>query len=118
LKNSLALRFIANPGQKLEKITMHLSATDIKTLAAALATPVAEALAERLSNSVFDMRYLRVEEAAVYLRVSPALLNKLRSKGPGVDSAKKLPFIKIGEAVVYDREDLDRWLEKNKQVIA
>lgn len=46
-----------------------------------------------------------VEAAAAYTGLSVAYLNKLRTTGGGAI------FIKIGRRVVYDREDLDAWLD-------
>ncbi|MFA5811060.1 MAG: helix-turn-helix domain-containing protein [bacterium] len=56
-----------------------------------------------------DKRYLRTPEAATYLRLSEATLNKDRwSRLLGI------PFIKAGRAILYDRDDLDSWLGKLK----
>lgn len=48
---------------------------------------------------------MRAKEAAEYLRVSIALLAKLRSAGGGPNYAK--PSARL---VLYDRRDLDAWL--------
>lgn len=50
------------------------------------------------------MQFLRAVEAAEYLRSSTSTLAKLRLTGNGP------PFIKIGRAVRYRRDDLDKWM--------
>ncbi len=47
--------------------------------------------------------------AADYLKVSPSKLEKLRCYGGGPK------FYKIGRRIVYDRQDLDIWLEPLKR---
>ena len=53
-------------------------------------------------------RWLRTPEAAAYIGHGKSTLDKLRVTGGGP------PFVKRGAAVVYDRADLDRWLEERK----
>jgi len=48
---------------------------------------------------------LRTPEAARYLGLAPATLEKLRLTKDGP------PFIRVGRAVIYDPRDLDTWLE-------
>lgn len=52
---------------------------------------------------------LRTPDAAHYVGKSVSSLEKLRLTGGGP------LFIKIGRTVVYDPEDLDRWLAANKR---
>ena len=47
-------------------------------------------------------KYLDVAGAAAYLAISTSYLSKLVSR-------KKIPFIKLGRRVVFDRILLDRW---------
>jgi hypothetical protein len=49
---------------------------------------------------------MRATEAAIYLRMAPSTLAKLRCYGGGPRFAKAGPRL-----VVYDRSDLDAWLE-------
>lgn len=57
------------------------------------------------------LRWMRVEEAAQYLRVSTDFLNKARqTKNPNI------PFSRIGSRVVYDRLALDEFLKSLEQV--
>lgn len=57
------------------------------------------------------LRWMRVEEAAQYLRVSTDFLNKARqTKNPNI------PFSRIGSRIVYDRFALDEFLKSLEQV--
>lgn len=57
------------------------------------------------------LRWMRVEEAAQYLRVSTDFLNKARqTKNPNI------PFSRIGSRIVYDRVALDEFLKSLEQV--
>ena len=49
-------------------------------------------------------RCLSKEQAALYLGIGVTLLNEL-----GV------PFVKLGRRCVYDKIDLDKWLDEYKQ---
>lgn len=58
------------------------------------------------------MKYYSVKNAAKYLQVSESFLNKNR-----VTKLQSLPYIKLGKKVIYDKEDLDKFLERrNKSV--
>ena len=52
---------------------------------------------------------LDTEEAAAYLRLSPKTLVKNRCIGGSP------PFFKAGRRVIYDRADLDRWLDERRR---
>lgn len=54
------------------------------------------------------MANVRVREAADYLGVSKSFLDKARCYGGGP------VFARLGVAVVYSTEDLDRWLASRK----
>ena len=62
-----------------------------------------------MCSELMESRRLRTEAAAAYLGVSSSWLEKarLRSDGP--------IFSKIGRAVVYDTDNLDRWLRENER---
>lgn len=47
--------------------------------------------------------------AAEYVGLSPATLETMRVRGGGP------VFVKLGARVVYQREDLNRWLEERKR---
>jgi predicted DNA-binding transcriptional regulator AlpA len=54
-------------------------------------------------------QFLRVREAAAFVGLSSATLNKLRCVGGGP------VFHKAGRAVIYDRDDLTAWLRALKK---
>ena len=54
---------------------------------------------------------MTVDEAAIYLGMSAAFLNKLRSLGGGPTYAK------FGRLVRYMAKDLDAWVEASKRTI-
>lgn len=64
-------------------------------------------------------RALRTIEAARYLGVSASLLRKLRSRGPD-DPGRPGPLcIKLSpNLVVYEIDELDRWLESRRDTPA
>lgn len=53
-------------------------------------------------------RWLRVRDAANHLGMGVSTLNKMRLTGGGPR------FAKHSSIVLYDRADLDRWLEERK----
>jgi predicted DNA-binding transcriptional regulator AlpA len=55
------------------------------------------------------MPNIRVPEAARYVSLAKSTLDKLRmgSEGPA--------FFKLGRAVVYNTDDLDKWLEAKRR---
>lgn len=55
-------------------------------------------------------RYLKVQEAAAYLRVSADFLNKDR-----LTKLHGIPFARIGRRVLYDRLALDVWLSSRAE---
>ena len=54
-------------------------------------------------------RYLRTKVAADYAGLSPRTLEKLRLKGSGPI------YSKVGRIVLYDRQEVDRWLAENRR---
>jgi hypothetical protein len=56
-----------------------------------------------------QQRYFRPKEAAEYLRISIAQLERWRLDGVGPAYSK--PF----KAIIYDRADLDEWIASNKR---
>jgi excisionase family DNA binding protein len=55
------------------------------------------------------MTRLTVREAADYLRLSKSTLDAWRTKGRGPR------FSKLGDRILYDTKDLDRWFDDNKR---
>jgi excisionase family DNA binding protein len=60
-----------------------------------------------MTTPKFD-RTLTVRGAANYLGLSPSTLNKLRCTGTGP------VYFKLGHAVRYDPQDLDKWLAEHR----
>ena len=58
-------------------------------------------------------RGLSEVEAAKYIGMSPSFLRKDRMYGvlPGRTAGPR--WVKVGKRIIYLREDLDAWLEKN-----
>ena len=52
---------------------------------------------------------LDVKGAAAYLRLAPQTLNKLRCVGGSP------PYFKAGRRVLYDRAELDIWLDARRR---
>jgi excisionase family DNA binding protein len=52
---------------------------------------------------------LNVPEAAKYLRIAPQTLAKMRCEGTSP------PFIKLGNRVLYDLAEIDRWLDQRRR---
>lgn len=52
---------------------------------------------------------MRTQEAARYCGSTESTFTKLRCHGGGA------PYITIGRTVVYDPDDLDAWLARNKR---
>ena len=60
-----------------------------------------------------DARILRTPEAARYLGLSPATLERMRQEGTGP------AFLRLGErAVGYDLAALDEWLDRRRRSAA
>ena len=56
--------------------------------------------------------YLTTKEVAAMLRIAPQTLEKARSTGLG----PQIPFVKVGRAVRYTRDDVHAWTESNRNV--
>lgn len=54
--------------------------------------------------------YLTTREVAAILRIAPQTLEKARSTGLG----PQIPFVKVGRAVRYVRDDLSAWTKAQK----
>jgi excisionase family DNA binding protein len=53
--------------------------------------------------------FMRTEEASQYLRVSRQYLEAARCRGDGP------PFSKIGRSVIYNRDDLDKFMRERSR---
>lgn len=77
--------------------------------------PLLDALADRVAVRVSHIvgtprrtRLLNVEEAALYLGRSPEAIRHMIGGG-------KLPIVRGIRRIQIDVQDLDRWIESNKQ---
>lgn len=59
-------------------------------------------------------RVMNEKEAAIYIGMSVPFLRQSRMDGNRENRTDAPPYLKIGRAVRYLREDLDRWLEFNR----
>ncbi len=54
-------------------------------------------------------RLLRVKEAAAYLSTTPWFIRSLVW-------AKSIPHVRLGKRILFDRADLDRYVDQQKKV--
>lgn len=81
---------------------------NLEPLLDALADKVAERVLQRLKSAQPTKRLLVVSEAAEYLGRTPAAVRNMAQTG-------KLPVVRDGARIFFDRSDLDPWVEKRKQ---
>ncbi len=55
-----------------------------------------------------DRRFLTAKEVATLLRTTPGHLANQRMRGEGP------PYFKFERKVLYDKRDIDAWLERHK----
>ncbi len=67
-----------------------------------------DAFSRALDSPSHAPRLLSVKDAAVYLGVSPWTIRSL-------GWSREIPEVKIGRRVLYDREDLDRYIDRVKR---
>ena len=76
----------------------------------ALADLLAEKYFERMDDRIRKIPELRrlitAKEASQYLSLSTDTVYRMAA-------AKKLPYLKIGDRVLFDIKSLDQWVEKN-----
>jgi predicted DNA-binding transcriptional regulator AlpA len=60
-------------------------------------------------------RAFREPEAADYIGMSESFLRQSRMDGHRENRTPGPPFVRIGRAVLYLKDDLDRWLEASRQ---
>lgn len=62
-------------------------------------------------------RALNEQETALYIGMSRSFLRQSRMEGPRANRTIAPPFIKIGRAVRYLKEDLDNWLNSQRKMM-
>ncbi|OOF26044.1 DNA-binding protein [Salinivibrio proteolyticus] len=55
------------------------------------------------------------QETAAYIGMSRSFLRQSRMEGHRLNRTEAPPFIKIGRAVRYLKEDLDNWLDQHRK---
>lgn len=78
----------------------------LETLANLLVEKYFEKLDGRIKKIPELRRLITAKEAGQYLSISTDTIYRLAS-------LKKIPYIKIGDRVLFDIKALDRWIEKN-----
>ena len=63
--------------------------------------------------SIEDPR-LSEQDAAAYIGMSPAYLQRDRCEGVVGNRTPGPPFYRIGRRILYKQSDLDAWLEKHR----
>ena len=67
-------------------------------------------------QQILSPRSLSEIEAALYICMSRSFLRQARMDGKRDNRTPAPPFIKIGRAVRYLREDLDSWLDSQQKL--
>ncbi len=63
-----------------------------------------------------EKRAYTEQETAAYIGMSRSFLRQSRMEGQRFNRTDAPPFIKIGRAVRYLKEDLDAWLESHTKM--
>ncbi len=69
-----------------------------------------------MSIATVEKRAYTEQETAAYIGMSRSFLRQARMEGQRRNRTVAPPFIKIGRAVRYLKEDLDRWLENHTKL--
>ncbi|MGF1747186.1 MULTISPECIES: helix-turn-helix transcriptional regulator [Vibrio] len=69
-----------------------------------------------MSDVNIDKRAYTEQETATYIGMSRSFLRQSRMEGHRKNRTVAPPFIKIGRAVRYLKQDLDRWLESHRKL--
>jgi excisionase family DNA binding protein len=77
----------------------------LEMLADLLAEKFFERMDDRIKKIPEIRRLITAKEASQYLSVSTDTIYRMASQ-------KKLPYLKIGERVLFDLKTLDHWIEK------
>lgn len=67
--------------------------------------------------NISNKRALNEQETALYIGMSRSFLRQSRMDGERANRTIAPPFIKIGRAVRYLREDLDNWLNSQRKLV-
>ncbi|MBC2883573.1 helix-turn-helix domain-containing protein [Campylobacter sp. Marseille-Q3452] len=62
---------------------------------------------------ILENQYIKDEEVAEALNVTPDTLAKWRMKN---NNGPKLPYVKIGRSIMYRREAIEKWLRENERI--
>ncbi|RXJ70495.1 DNA-binding protein [Veronia nyctiphanis] len=68
-----------------------------------------------MQNALSDKRVYTEQETATYIGMSRSFLRQSRMEGHRQNRTEAPPFIKIGRAVRYLKEDLDNWLDSHRK---
>ncbi len=66
-----------------------------------------------MTQTTLDKRVYTEQETALYIGMSRSFLRQARMEGQRKNRTAAPPFIKIGRAVRYLKEDLDQWLDSH-----
>ena len=66
-----------------------------------------------MHTATVEKRAYTEQETAAYIGMSRSFLRQARMEGQRKNRTVAPPFIKIGRAVRYLKEDLDQWLESH-----
>ena len=69
-----------------------------------------------MSQARLEKRAYTEQETAAYIGMSRSFLRQARMEGQRKNRTLAPPFIKIGRAVRYLKEDLDRWLDSQTKL--
>lgn len=69
-----------------------------------------------MTQATVEKRAYTEQEASVYIGMSRSYLRQARMEGQRKNRTVAPPFIKIGRAVRYLKEDLDAWLESHTKL--
>ncbi|MEZ9302561.1 helix-turn-helix domain-containing protein [Vibrio breoganii] len=69
-----------------------------------------------MPNLTIDKRAYTEQETAEYIGMSRSFLRQSRMEGHRRNRTIAPPFIKIGRAVRYLKEDLDAWLDSHSKL--
>ncbi len=66
--------------------------------------------------NTYEKRAYTEQETAAYIGMSRSFLRQARMEGQRKNRTIAPPFIKIGRAVRYLKEDLDQWLDSHAKL--
>ncbi len=69
-----------------------------------------------MHTATVEKRAYTEQETAAYIGMSRSFLRQARMEGQRKNRTVAPPFIKIGRAVRYLKEDLDQWLESHAKL--